>query len=354
MDRDGVGNKASPSYSFIWMNLFRRCAAVLERCTHHRDFDLHRDFPRLRRMYAAPHRLTALDQYTPRIGDTGRAGDPGLISVDLETTIDVFERFGETWSAQLAHRLNGNTVAGLHTSVFDADPEGVQARIATVVDREGPLALTSANLNGYGLAMLRHGTGEQRRAAWLYYGRNTGHGHRDRLNYGLYYRGMDLLPELGYPEYADGKWPKRAGWTTNTISHNTVVVNRRAQDNSWVGRCRLFASIAGVRVIEVGCAEVYAETSDYRRTLAVIDVSASASYLVDVFRVAGGDDHVLSLHSGDGTVSTQGLDLDVQDEGTYAGPDVLCPRRSGRNVARCCGGSAGGRSAAWFTTARAG
>ncbi|MBT6148244.1 MAG: hypothetical protein HOH74_22605, partial [Gemmatimonadetes bacterium] len=77
VDRDGVGNEASPSYSFIWMNLFRRCAAVLERCGHHRDFDLHRDFPRLRRMYAAPHRLTALDQYTPRIGDTGRAGDPG-------------------------------------------------------------------------------------------------------------------------------------------------------------------------------------------------------------------------------------------------------------------------------------
>lgn len=322
VDRDGVGNEASPSYSFIWMNLFRRCASVLERCQHHRDVDLHRDFPRLRRMYAAPHRLTALDQYTPRIGDTGRAGDPGMLNVDLETTIEVFERFGESWAAQLAFRLNGDSVAGLHTSAFDADPEAIQAKIAAIIDSDGELQLTSANMNGYGLAMFRHGEGEQRRAAWLYYGRNTGHGHRDRLNYGLYYRGMDLLPELGYPEYADGMWPKRAGWTINTISHNTVVVNQRAQEDSWVGRCRLFAASAGVSVIEVGCGEVYPETSDYRRTLALIDGSAAESYLVDVFRVRGGEDHVLSFHSGDGMVTTGGLELRPQAEGTYAGTGV--------------------------------
>ncbi|HJP32024.1 MAG TPA: heparinase II/III family protein [Candidatus Latescibacteria bacterium] len=322
VDRDGVGNEASPSYSFIWMNLFRRCAAVLERCREHRDYDLHRDYPRLRRMYGAPHRLTALDRYTPRIGDTGRAGDPGLISVDLETTIEVFDRFGETWAAQLAHRLNGDSVDGMHTSVFDVEPEAVQGRIAEVVDRAGPLNLASANLNGYGLAMLRHGAGDGRRAAWIYYGRNTGHGHRDRLNYGIYYRGMDLLPEMGYPEYADGKWPKRAGWTINTISHNTVVVNQRGQDGSWVGRCRMFAASAGASVIEIGCDEVYPETSDYRRTLAWIDVSDSESYLVDMFRVAGGQDHVLSFHSGDGTVTAGGLDLQTQERGTYAGPDI--------------------------------
>jgi hypothetical protein len=322
VDRDGVGSEASPSYSFLWMNLFRRCAAVLERCQQHRNFDLHRDFPRLRRMYAAPHRLTALDMYSPRIGDTGRAGDPGLISVDLETTIDVFERFGETWAAQLAFRLNGDSVEGLHTSIFAVEPEAVQARIASVVKREGPLNLPSANLNGYGLAMFRHGEGDERRAAWLYYGRNTGHGHRDRLNYGLYYRGMDLLPEMGYPEYADGMWPKRAGWTINTISHNTVVVNQRAQDNSWVGRCRLFAAVEGASVVEVGCAEVYPEASDYRRTLAKVDVSASESYLVDVFRVVGGDHHVLSFHSGDGTVTIEGLELQPQKEGTYAGTEI--------------------------------
>jgi oligo-alginate lyase len=322
VDRDGVGNEASPSYSFIWMNLFRRCAAVLERCKAHRDYDLHRDYPRLRRMYAAPHRLTALDRYTPRIGDTGRAGDPGLLSVDLETTIDVFARFGETWAAQLAYRLNGDSVEGLHTSVYDAEPEVIQTRIAAVIEREGPLEQASANLNGYGLAMMRHGDGPHRRAAWLYYGRNTGHGHRDRLNYGLYYRGMDLLPEMGYPEYADGMWPKRAGWTINTISHNTVVVNRRAQEGSWVGRCHLYASSVGASVIEVGCGEVYPEVADYRRTLALIDGFDRASYVVDIFRVSGGEDHVLSFHSGDGEVTSQGLDLQTQEGGTYAGQEI--------------------------------
>lgn len=101
------------------------------------------------------------------------------------------------------------------------------------MEQAGALRLGSANLDGYGLALFRSGDGDGRRAAWLYYGRSTGHGHRDRLNFGLYCRGMDVLPDLGYPEYADMKWPNRAGWTNNTASHNTVVVDAKAQEQDW-------------------------------------------------------------------------------------------------------------------------
>lgn len=322
VDRDGVGNEASPSYSFIWLNLFRRCAEALERCQRHHRYDLYRDFPRLRRMHAAPYRLTCLDKYTPHVGDTGRTGDPGMTSVDLDTALDAYARFGDAYFAQLAHRLNGDRVEGLHSSICHAAPEAVQAQIQQVVEREGPIELDSTNLNGYGLALFRHGRGPDQRAAYLYYGRNGGHGHRDRLNFGLYYRGMDLLPDLGYPEYADSRWPKRAGWTLNTISHNTVVVDRRQQETSWIGRCRLFAHSDGVGVAEVGCGEAYPETEDYRRTLALIDLSGSESYLIDFTRVAGGEDHVASFHAGEGEVTTQGLALDDQTRGTYAGEDI--------------------------------
>ena len=34
-----------------------------------------------------------------------------------------------------------------------------------------------------------------------------------------------ILPDLGYPEYT-GEDPKRLQWISNTISHNTVVVDR--------------------------------------------------------------------------------------------------------------------------------
>ena len=322
VDRDGVGNEAAPGYCFIWMNRFRACAAALDHCRDHRDYDLFRDYPRLKKMQAVPYRLTALDRYTPRIGDSGKTGDAGMTSVDLETAVEMFQKLGERYFAQLAYKLNGDRVEGLHTSVFDADPEAVQEAIREVIERDGTLKLGSDNLNGYGLTMFRTGEGDDRRAAWLYYGRNGGHGHKDRLNFGMYYRGMDVLPDLGYPEYADSKWPKRSGWTKNTISHNTVMVNRRHQDVSWIGHCRFYAASEGVGAIEVGSPSVYPETRDYRRTLAVVDLSASESYLVDVFRVSGGDDHVMSFHSGEGEVVTGGIDLAPQEKGTYAGPDI--------------------------------
>ena len=322
VDRDGMGNEASPNYCFLWLRQFRRCAAVLERCRKYRDFDLYCDFPRLRRMYAAPYRLTALDQYTPHIGDAGKTGDPGMAAVEMELTVEAFQRFGDPYFAQLAYRLNDDRVDGLYTSIFDLEPEAIQQKIRAVVEQEGALELTSANLNGYGLAVFRSGSGDGRRAAWLYYGRNGGHGHKDRLNFGLYYRGMDVLPELGYPEYANGIWPKRAGWTTNTISHNTVMVDRRHQEIDWIGRCRLFAASEGVGIVEVASPGVYPETRDYRRTLAMVDLSASESYLVDFFRVDGGSDHVLSFHAGEGEVTTGGIELLPQKEGTYAGPQI--------------------------------
>ena len=321
VDRDGVGNEAAPGYCFIWMDRFARCAEVLGRCRRHRDYDLFRDYPRLRRMQAVPYKLTVLDRYTPNIGDSGSTGSPGMRSVSAQQAVDSYARLRDPWFGQLAHKLNGG-VGGLHTAITDAEPHGVQTETADLVERLGELELDSANLNGYGLALFRSGSGDDRRAAWLYYGRNTGHGHRDRLNYGLYYRGMDVLPDLGYPEYADGKWPKRAGWTVNTVSHNTVVVDARKQDPSWVGRCHWFAASAGVSAIEVGCAEVYPEAAEYRRTLALVDLSRTESYLVDLMRVTGGADHVASFHSGDGTVTSSGLDLVAQGEGTYAGPDI--------------------------------
>ncbi len=322
VDRDGVGNEAAPGYCFGWMNAFARCAWILDRCHKYRDYDLYRDYPRLKRMYGAPYRLTALDRYTPHIGDTGNTGGEGMVSVDLETVISAFARLGDPDLARLAYKLNGNSTDGLHTSIFDTEPEAIQKTVLKIVKQHGEIELQSENLNGYGLTVFRHGKGEDQRAAWLYYGRNGGHGHKDRLNFGMYYRGMDVLPDLGYPEYADSKWPKRAGWTTNTISHNTVMINRQQQEINWIGHCQYFAASQGVGVVEIASPEIYPDAQDYRRTLAMIDISATESYLIDVFRIAGGNDHVMSFHAGEGHVTTRGIDLTPQEKGTYASETI--------------------------------
>jgi hypothetical protein len=173
------------------------------------------------------------------------------------------------------------------------------------------------------------------RDAWIYYGRNTGHGHKDTLNLGMHAYGLDLLPELGYPEFADFTVPRRSEWENHTISHNTVLVDRAKQGNQVVGQPAHFDDTDRVKLIDVAAADsVYPQTDLYKRTTAMIKVDPLNSYTVDFFRVKGGNDHHFSFHSAEATVTTEGLNLTPQATGSYAGPDVAYGvRPSGDSVA---------------------
>jgi hypothetical protein len=168
---------------------------------------------------------------------------------------------------------------------------------------------------------------DTQRDVWLYYGRNGGHGHKDTLNLGLHSFGMDLAPDLGYPDVT-GNDPKRMEWTSNTIAHNTVVVNKSKQRNSVVGIPHHFDGDGIVQLFDVEAPQAYPDTDMYRRTTSLIRADDSHSYAVDFFRVEGGDSHHFSFHSADGTVTTEGLQLVPQTDssgsytGTYAGADV--------------------------------
>jgi hypothetical protein len=161
------------------------------------------------------------------------------------------------------------------------------------------------------------------RDTWMYFGRNSGHGHRDTLNLGMHAFGLDLLPELGYPEFADNASPRMHEWENNTISHNTVVVDKSKMGIQTVGQPVHFDNTDTVKLIEVDAADsVYPQTDMYRRTTAMIRVDSLNSYAVDFFRVKGGNDHHFSFHSADAVVTTEGLDLVAQTSGTYAGANV--------------------------------
>jgi uncharacterized protein YjdB len=159
------------------------------------------------------------------------------------------------------------------------------------------------------------------RDIWTYYGRNSGHGHRDTLNLGIHAYGLDLAPDLGYPEFADNIDMHRAQWVNNTISHNTVVVNARKQGTQFVSTPKHYDDGEFVKLTDVE-AKVYSQTEAYRRTTAMIRVDDENSYSVDFFRVKGGNDHHFSFHSAEGTVTTEGLALTAQSTGTYAGANV--------------------------------
>jgi hypothetical protein len=344
VDRDGHGNEASPGYNGIWLNQHQLTADILDGYDLYPEADLYNN-PKLRKMFSAFYPLTLSEAYTANIGDTAKTGNPG-ISVKLSDMVKAFDKFGDPIYAQMAYFLNGNSADNLHGDIFSPEPELIGERIRQAVAEYGPLNLPSVHLSGYGFAALRDGVslyaargegGRQpastdgdahaepwgtMRDVWLYYGRNTGHGHRDTLNLGMHAFGLDLTPDLGYPEFADIFDMHRAQWVLNTVSHNTVVVDKRKQEPQWVAVPKHFDASGTVQLVDVEAPNVYPQTEMYRRTVAMIRADEAHSYAVDFFRVKGGNDHHFSFHGAEGTVATEGLRLTNQPSGTYAGPEI--------------------------------
>lgn len=314
LGREGAGGSSSPGYSGTHYRMSRTLADLYAKIEGPQQRDLHADYPCIKRSYDSQFSLNCCERYYPHIGDSGKCGSPGLIC-NPATMLEALEKFGDERYAQMAYFLNRHSTGGF--------PAEVAERVEAIIAEHGDYRPVSTNLNGYGLAILRSGEGDHQRAAWMYYGCavTNSHTHLDRLNIGLFAHGLNLMPDLGYPERT-GAWPKRGAWTNNTISHNTVVVDRERQKRAVVGSMNLFCRSPLVRLIDVSREAVYPQTALYRRTYAMIDIPDEDSYLVDIFRVKGGQEHHLSFHSAEGEVVTEGLKLARQATGTLAGPDV--------------------------------
>lgn len=322
VDRDGAGNEAAPGYNDLWIGHVKGVADVLDGYAGYPEADLY-NHPKYAKMFQMRTRLPMVGRYIPPIGDSGQTGKDNIRGT-ANDHVAAFERFGSPEFAQLAYLLSEGDLASLYGGVFSLDIEGTQQRIADVIKKRGPFLPPSDNLTGYGLAALRDGTTDHQRATWLYYGRNTGHGHRDSLNLGMFAFGLDLLAELGYPEFADSN-AQRFEWTANTIAHNTVVVNAAPQANQWVGTPHGYVATKRVQFVDVSASQPYPATSVYRRAVAQIRVDDTSSYAVDFFRVKGGTDHHFSFHAAEGPATTTALNLVAQPTGSYAGPDVEPP-----------------------------
>jgi len=158
-------------------------------------------------------------------------------------------------------------------------------------------------------------------AAYLYYGRSIFHGHEDRLSFGIMSKHVVMNPDLAYPQYT-GHWPKRIGWVSHTVSHNTVMVNDKGQKRGWGGKSELFEREGPVRLIIADGGDVYDNVSTYKRALSLIDVSHDDSYVLDVFWARGGSNHRMINNGAAPDVTCTNLALERQATGTYAGPDV--------------------------------
>lgn len=177
-------------------------------------------------------------------------------------------------------------------------------------------------LDGKGEAILRSGTGVDGRAAFLRYGPSVTHGHRDDLNLNFFALGRELTYDFGY---SLGSAHVQTGWAKQTGSHNLVMVNEKSQldGGRTGGSAELFAAADQVKVAELSSNDCYKSegVDSYRRTVALIDTGAKDSYLVDIFRVRGGQTHDLLWHGLGDSMEVQCASLGEVEKGSLASSD---------------------------------
>jgi oligo-alginate lyase len=237
--------------------------------------------------------------------------------------------------AQVIYHQNGDKLDGLPYDLLYADPQAMRKELKSVIEKNGSeIELGNVNKQQWHLAILRSGKSSDSRAVWLEYDAGGGHGHLDGLTLGLFAKGLDLMPDFGYPPVQYGGWTsERALWYKSTAAHNTVLINNSDQVagelrpdgngmlNAWAdGKTTLWADGDGFSAIAASAPEVYPKiATKYDRTVALIDISPADFYVLDIFRVVGGHEHDKFFLSHFGQIETS---LPMQPAGDYSHPQM--------------------------------
>ena len=112
------------------------------------------------------------------------------------------------------------------------------------------LPLTASDLlTQKGVAVLRSGEGATSRGVTMRFGPTLNHGHLDEMGINIYARGNQLTYDLGY---GLGSTHTQVGWSYQTASHCTVLVNEKSQIQSGGagGSAELFVDLPGVKIAQ--------------------------------------------------------------------------------------------------------
>ena len=233
--------------------------------------------------------------YQPLIGDWGRAHNTRVYG-KIDGFADFFRfAFRRTRDPRLAwllqHRV-GRTV--------ETDEEWKRIEAGAEGQRDPQLSSRSRNLEGFGLAVLEAGVEHddftKKRALTFRHGVGKGHAHADSLGLEYYAHGTRAVPDAGNRGGNPHPGDMRA--------HLGVTVDGQTMRNTGEGNVSAtawttaFLPAAGTQYVAGRARFGFAPTvKHYERQVALIDiVGRDESYVFDVLRVAGGGEHVWSMH----------------------------------------------------------
>ncbi len=264
-----------------------------------------------------------IDRSFPEIGDTGSYPRYGELprttfhSASLEAFEHAYRVFEEpkfAWA--LANHPRWSPSPG-----FEFTRDEIEAEAAKWPDDWND---ASSLHDGYGIAILRGGSGGDKRALWLRYGRARSHTQDDIMDIGLdAFRGQ-ILSHMGYPR----NWGQ---WESLWSSHH--LARQFGPYLSQVASAQLLADAGPAHVAEARSHAHFEFADDgtraepmpdywQRRMLALVDVSPTQFYCIDFYRISGGEEHWWAFHCQEGEYAAEGIELAAQQGGTLAGPDV--------------------------------
>ncbi|MBI4578341.1 MAG: heparinase II/III family protein [Planctomycetes bacterium] len=317
---DGTsGEKGMSGYSAMAIHGLANLLAMYDRMAPTFLPEMFKRVPRLHDAFRFHMDAWCLQRYYPTCGDAAAFCVPvdAYVSVGFSRQASlmpsmyrfvwrVYEQTDDVRFLQALYHGNGGKPDGLPHDLFADDPAALQRKVAAIIDRVGTrIDLPSVNKQQWHLGLLRSGRGDNERVLWLDYDSGGAHSHADGMNLGLYARGLDLMPDFGYPPVQYGGWgAPRARWYTSSMAHNTVVVDGRDTHKA-DGVTTLWADGRQFHAIRASGPALIGG-SQYERTAAMVDVSERDFYVVDVFRVVGGSDHAKFTRSHFGTITTRG------------------------------------------------
>ncbi len=305
---DGVPYE-SPNYNFLWIG---HLAAILD-ALQPLGLDYYRRAPHLREVFSWPRKLVVLGKFTPALGDSGDLRAPRMMP-EAATAASIFRAWPEpAAAAALLEAAPAGERSGLEPELFQQ-----AQKLAGQFDRR--TLFQSSHLPGYGVALLQNGRPEHPAAMLLLHTQQLKHGHYDRLHLEFFSGEAPLTPDFGYPDTASDMDPRRYGYFSNTLTHNTVVVDAARQSGEGA-ECRAFASGKFAHFVDAEAPQAYSGMARYRRSVLYFDRGDGEMTAVDFFRVEGGKQHDYFFHGSGPEVKTA-IVFGPEQLGTLAGEKV--------------------------------
>ena len=306
--RDGMPHE-SLSYNRIWVDDLTELAALMVE-TGVNLFE----HPRYRKLVTWAFDVCIAGKFTPSTGDSG----------------DMFA-YGGAWQPSVCQfalpYVNDARLAWVLKTQPDARQDlfgtPVETQLSQLPEGDEPeIGLRSFHFPAYGMANLQCGDETNRSAVSFFYGDHQAHRHFDQLNILFFSHDNALLTDIGYPEQTDAFNHRLAGFFTNTVAHNTVVVDEARQGRG-PGRLHGLVAEGFAQAVDASCEGAYEGKVDlYRRANMLVEASRGRHYLFDVFYVNGGRQHDYLLHGNQAEFSCRPSLGPVRETGTLAGEDV--------------------------------